>query len=141
MKLLRPTVDARAHAGQNSRAASALRYCVVRGSSGPSVSNRSTNSWRACSSSFTRSSSPSSSASTALCRHLDLLLRQPRLGGELAGLGRFGYPGEQLQRLCRLAACIEQTRQAHERCGVVGLELESAPKRCLVARRRELVRL
>ena len=41
---------------------------AVRGSSGPSVSSRSRNSWRASGSSFTRSSRPSSRASTSVGR-------------------------------------------------------------------------
>src|SRR5581483_6630946 len=52
------------HRPQYRRAVSDLRYWAVRGSSGPSSSSRSTNCWRASSSSLTRSRSASSFCST-----------------------------------------------------------------------------
>ena len=77
--------------------------------------SRSTNSWRASSSSFTRSSSPSSRTSTPSVGTSTCCSAKPRLCRELAGLGRLGDPGEELERLCRLAAGDEQPRQADDR--------------------------
>ena len=110
--------------GQNNRAASALRYCVVRGSSAPRVSSRSTNSCRASSSVFTRSSSPSSRASipslgTSTCCSANLASAANwRISGRLRDAG------EQLQGLGGFTRRDEEPGETCDRNGMVGLELE-----------------
>ena len=98
---------------QNSRLVSRRRYCAVRGSSGPISSSRSTNSWRAVSSSFTWSSRAESFGVVAVLRRR--VVAQPGQGGDPAHLGRLGDAGQHLQRLLVLAALHERFGEARRR--------------------------
>ena len=130
-----------ARAGQNSREASARRYCSRLGSDGSIVSSRSSSSWRASSSVFARSSrssrrGSSTAAPAPLARPAPAGCpadRQPGERGHAARLDGVGDLCEQAERFLRLAAPDEDLGQADDGAGEVRLELERPPKRRLVA--------
>ena len=126
---------------QNRRVDSALRYGAVRGSSGPSVSRRSRNSWRASSSSFTLGNSASSSTSTPSAGTSTCWAAKRASAATWRASGVSGIRASSARASCGIAACHEQAGQGDHGAGVVGLELEGPAQRRLVARRDQPVGL
>ena len=99
------------------------------------------NSWRAASSSRTRSSSWSRIGVHVAVDRRRRCLGQAGRGRQGPQLGGLGDPGQEGQRLGRLAPVDEEPGQGGQGARVVGLELEGPAQRGLVAGRRQLVGL